>query len=59
MVNIMDGTTQLSVDGKVIVGELATVVLELETEGLVELDAGGLGFNVGALAARSFHVAVT
>ena len=56
----MNGPTQLSVDGEIIVGGLAEVVLILEAggDGLVELDAGGLGpaFDVCSLADRLFHV---
>ena len=35
----MNGPTQLSVDGEIIVGGLAAVVLILEAGGLVELEA--------------------
>jgi hypothetical protein len=43
LTNIMNGPTQLSVDGEIIVGGLVeAVVLILEAGGLVELEAGGL-----------------
>ena len=47
MTNIMNGPTQLSDDGEIIVGGL-TVVLVLEAGRLVELDAGGLGLGFDA-----------
>jgi hypothetical protein len=55
MTNIMNGATQLSLDGKIIVLGLAAMVLVFEAagDGLVELEAGG--FDVLACA-RLFHV---
>lgn len=57
MTNIMNGPTQLSVDGEIIVG-LAAAVLVFEAGGdrLVELEVGALGFDICPLAARLFQV---
>ena len=58
LTNIMNGPTQLSVDGEIIVGGLAALVLVLEAggDGLVELEVGGLGYDVVPFAARLFQV---